>query len=49
MISGNEDLDSLVEALNTGNFIVKNGNIEVFLPADPQMINVNVKFEGNDE
>lgn len=44
MISGNEDLDSLVEALNTGNFRFKDENIEVFLPADPQMISVNVKF-----
>ena len=49
MIIGNEDLDSLVEALNAGNFIVKNGNIEVFLPAEPQKVNINVKFEGNDE
>lgn len=49
MISGNEDLDSLVEALNAGNFIVKNGNIEVFLPAEPQKINVKIKVEGNDD
>jgi hypothetical protein len=49
MISGNEDLDFLVEALKAGNFIVKDGNIEVFLPAEPQMINVNVKFEETNE
>lgn len=49
MISGNEDLDSLIEALNSGNFRFKDGNIEVFLPAEPQMINVNVKFEGNND
>lgn len=45
MIIGNEDLDSLVESLNAGNFIVKNGNIEVFLPAQPQKINVKFKFK----